>query len=112
MKRCLWEIIHCCDGTDSENQVNTSTFRDFEEAILLLSEAKQIAEKKKLGNILLKVKIEQETIQAELDKWNELIQRKASIQERVEHAQIASCLVEAKKIQETWSRPSLELLKQ
>lgn len=85
---------------------------DFEEASLLLSEAKQIAEEKKLGNLLVKVKIEQETVQAELNKWNELIQRKASIQERVEHARIASWLVEAKKIQETWTRPSVELLNQ
>jgi tetratricopeptide (TPR) repeat protein len=85
---------------------------DFEEASLLLSEAKQIAEEKKLGNLLVKVKIEQETVQAELDKWNELIQRKASIQERVKHARIADWLVEAKKIQEAWTRPSVELLNQ
>lgn len=85
---------------------------DFEEASLLLSEAKKIAEEKKLGNLLVKIKIEQETVQAELNKWNELIQRKASIQERVEQAQIASWLVEAKKIQEAWTRPSVELINQ
>ncbi|MFX0051857.1 MAG: tetratricopeptide repeat protein, partial [Candidatus Hermodarchaeota archaeon] len=85
---------------------------DFEEASFLLSEAKQLAEEKKLGNLLVKVKIEQETVQAELDKWNDMIQRKASIQERVEHAQIAGWLVEAKKIQEAWARPSVELLNQ
>ncbi|MHA2247684.1 MAG: tetratricopeptide repeat protein [Candidatus Hodarchaeales archaeon] len=85
---------------------------DFEEASILLSEAKQIAEEKKLGNLLVKVKIEQETVQAELNKWNEMIQRKASIQERVEHARIANWLVEAKKIQEAWTRPTVELLNQ
>jgi tetratricopeptide (TPR) repeat protein len=85
---------------------------DFEEASLLLSEAKQIAEKKKLGTLLTKVKIEQETVQAELDKWNDLIQRKASIKERVEQAQIAGWLGEAKKIQEAWVRPSVEIINQ
>ena len=83
-----------------------------EEASQLLSNAKKIASEKKLGNLLSQIKMEQETVQAELGKWNELIQRKASIQERIEHARIASWLVEAKKIQETWVNPTSEIANQ
>ncbi|MHA2054808.1 MAG: tetratricopeptide repeat protein, partial [Candidatus Hodarchaeales archaeon] len=85
---------------------------DVETASHLLSNAKKIASEKKLVNLLKQVKMEQETVQAELDKWNELIQRKASIQERIEHAQIATWLVEAKKIQETWVSPASEIANQ
>ena len=85
---------------------------DVEEASQLLSNAKKIASEKILVNLLAQIKAEQETVQVELDKWNELIQRKASIQERVEHAQIASWLVEAKKIQETWVNPTSEIANQ
>ncbi|MFX0015529.1 MAG: tetratricopeptide repeat protein [Promethearchaeota archaeon] len=85
---------------------------DVEEASQLLSNAKKLASEKKLVNLLTQIKAEQETVQAELDKWNQLIQRKASIQERIEHAQIASWLVEAKKIQETWVNPTSEIANQ
>ncbi|MHA2113246.1 MAG: hypothetical protein ACW98W_17400 [Candidatus Hodarchaeales archaeon] len=85
---------------------------DVETASQLLSNAKKIASEKKLVNLLRQVKTEQETVQAELDKWNELIQRKASIQERIEHAQIATWLVEAKKMQETWVSPASEIANQ
>jgi hypothetical protein len=44
-----------------------------EEASQLLINAKKIALKKKLVTILAQIKAEQETVQAELDKWNELI---------------------------------------
>lgn len=84
----------------------------FEEANDLLITAKRIAKEKKLINLLSKVKFEQETVQAELDKWDELIQRKASIQERVERARIASYIVDAKKIQEAWVRPSADMTNQ
>ncbi|MHA2226605.1 MAG: hypothetical protein ACXAC8_15450 [Candidatus Hodarchaeales archaeon] len=60
----------------------------------------------------LKIKQEQETIQAEFDKWEELIHRKASIQERMEQALVASYIIEAKKIQETWVGPSAEGVRQ
>ncbi|UCG01567.1 MAG: tetratricopeptide repeat protein [Candidatus Heimdallarchaeota archaeon] len=85
---------------------------DVEGASQLLSDAKKIASDKNLVNLLAQIKAEQETVQAELDKWNELIQRKATIQERVEHARIASWLVEAKKIQETWVNPTSEIANQ
>ncbi|UCG00825.1 MAG: tetratricopeptide repeat protein [Candidatus Heimdallarchaeota archaeon] len=83
-----------------------------EEANDLLITAKRIAEEKKLISLLSKVKLEQETVQAELDKWDELIQRKASIQERVERARIASYIADAKKIQEAWVRPTADMINQ
>ncbi|MFX0212243.1 MAG: tetratricopeptide repeat protein, partial [Candidatus Hodarchaeota archaeon] len=85
---------------------------EFEGANDLISTAKRIASEKKLGSLLIKVKTEQEMIQKELDKWDSLIQRKASLQERIEHAQITGWLVEAKKIQEAWVRPSVDLINQ
>jgi len=85
---------------------------EVEKANGLLSDAKKIASEKKLRNLLSKVKIEQETVQAELNKWDELIQRKASIQERIEQARIANYIVEAKQIQEAWMRPSTEMINQ
>jgi tetratricopeptide (TPR) repeat protein len=84
---------------------------EFEGANDLISTAKRIASEKKLGSLLVKVKTEQEMIQKELDKWDSLIQRKASLQERIEHAQIAGWLIEAKKIQEAWV-PSVDMINQ
>jgi hypothetical protein len=85
---------------------------DFEEASRLLSSSKELASEKKLGNLLNQVKAEQEAVQAELDKWDDLILRKASIHERIEQARVGSWLVEAKKIQGGWVRPSAELVNQ
>ena len=83
-----------------------------EEANTLLSAAKRIAEEKKLRHLLRKVKYEQETIQAELDKWEELFHRKASIQERLKQARVENYIVEAKRIQEAWVRPSADTFNQ
>lgn len=85
---------------------------DFEEASRLLSFAKEVASEKKLGNLLNQVKAEQEAVQAELDRWDDLIIRKASIHERIEQARVGSWLVEALKIQGAWVRPSAEFLKE
>jgi len=83
-----------------------------EEASNLLSTAKRIAEEKKLLYLLPKVKFEQETIQSELDKWEELFERKASIQERLKQARVENYIVEAKRIQEAWVRPSADTFNQ
>lgn len=83
-----------------------------EEANNLLSTAKRIAEEKNLLYLLPKVKYEQETIQSELDKWEELFQRKASIQERLNQARVENYIVEAKRIQESWVRPSADTFNQ
>ena len=83
-----------------------------EEASNLLSTAKRIAEEKKLRYLLPKVKYEQEIIQSELDKWEELFQRKASIQERLKQALVEDYIVEAKRTQEAWVRPSVDIIDQ
>ncbi|MFX0122193.1 MAG: tetratricopeptide repeat protein [Candidatus Hodarchaeota archaeon] len=85
---------------------------EFEEANDYISKAKQIASEKQLHNLLSKVKAEQEIIQTELDKWNELFRRKASIQERVERARLVNYITEAKKIQEAWIHPSVDMMNQ
>ena len=89
-------LISFSETRNTKNDLTNYSI-DFEEANDLLITAKRIANEKKLINLLSKVKFEQETVQAELDKWDELIQRKASIQERVERARIASYIVDAKK---------------
>jgi len=83
-----------------------------EEANNLLSVAKRITEEKKLHLLLPKVKYEQETIQSEFDKWEELIQRKATIQERLKQARVETYIVEAKRIQEAWVHSSADLFNQ
>ncbi len=85
---------------------------EFEEANDHISFAKQIATEKKLSNLLLKVKYEQEKVQSELDKWNELVTRKASIKERIEQARVVDYLNEAKKIQESWVQPTIDMMNQ
>ncbi|MHA2225695.1 MAG: tetratricopeptide repeat protein [Candidatus Hodarchaeales archaeon] len=83
-----------------------------EEANNLLSIAKRIAEEKKLHHLLPKVKYEQEAIQSEFDKWEELSLRNASIQERLQQARVENYIVEAKRIQETWIRSSADVFDQ
>lgn len=85
---------------------------EFEEANDHISTAKQIASEKKLTNLLLKVKYEQEKVQSELDKWDELVKRKASIKERIEQARVVDYLSDAKKIQESWVRPTVDMVNQ
>ncbi|MFX1515762.1 MAG: tetratricopeptide repeat protein [Promethearchaeota archaeon] len=85
---------------------------EFEQANDYISSAKQIASEKQLYNLLSKVKAEQEIIQTELDKWDELFRRKASIQERVERARLVNYITEAKKIQEAWLHPSANMMNQ
>jgi tetratricopeptide (TPR) repeat protein len=83
-----------------------------EEANNLLSDAKRIAEEKKLHLLLPKIKAEQETIQSELDKWEELIQQKATIQDRLKQARVENYIVDAKRIQEAWVRSSADVFNQ
>ena len=82
---------------------------DVEEANNLLSTAKDIAEGKNLSTLLSQIKKEQEIIQSELDKWQDLFKRQASLQERLEQAQVSNYLQEAKKIQEAWVQPPTKM---
>ena len=45
-------------------------------------------------------------------KWEELFERKASIQERLKQARLENYIVEAKRIQEAWVRPSADTFNQ
>lgn len=82
---------------------------DVEQANNLLNTAKDIAEGKNLSTLLSEIKKEQEIIQSELDKWQELFKRQASLQERLEQARVSNYLQEAKKIQEAWVQPPAEM---
>lgn len=82
---------------------------DLEEASSLLEKAHTLANEKKLGNLLTKVEHEQAVLQEELEKWEELSRRNASIRERVEQARLDDYLIGAMKLQETWVQPSADM---
>ncbi|MFX1517090.1 MAG: tetratricopeptide repeat protein [Promethearchaeota archaeon] len=79
------------------------------EANVLLGKAYNIAEEKSYSNLLTQVKNEQQSIYNELNKWERLFQRNASIHERMERARVNEYISEAKKIQEAWMSSKIEL---
>ncbi|MHA2225032.1 MAG: tetratricopeptide repeat protein [Candidatus Hodarchaeales archaeon] len=80
---------------------------EIEEVDSFLNTAEEIADKKKLLSLSKNIKTEQEVIQSELDKWNELTLQNAPLRDRIEHAQVLNYLQEAKKLQEAWTHPKL-----
>ncbi|MFX0116942.1 MAG: tetratricopeptide repeat protein [Candidatus Hodarchaeota archaeon] len=80
------------------------------EATEFLDNAIIIAEEKKLGNLLAKARFEQEILEAELEKWEELSQRNAPIKERFQQARFDDYLLEALKLQETKISPSVDMI--
>lgn len=70
---------------------------DLQQALSLFDQAKSIAETQNLFILLNKVTFEQQRLQTEFEKWQDLIQRHASFQERIEHLKIENYLKEAQK---------------
>ncbi|MFQ5979406.1 MAG: tetratricopeptide repeat protein [Candidatus Heimdallarchaeota archaeon] len=85
---------------------------NLEAASNLLEKAHMLASEKKLGNLLTKVEHERTILQEELDKWEELSRRNASIKERVEQARLEDYLTTAMKLQETWVQPSADMIEE
>lgn len=81
----------------------------FEETDTLLSKAKTIAAERKLGSLLSKVTAEHKAVQAEINRWHDLIFRETSLHERIIKARVTDWLNEAKKIQGAWVPPSADL---
>ncbi|MFQ5979390.1 MAG: tetratricopeptide repeat protein [Candidatus Heimdallarchaeota archaeon] len=81
---------------------------ELKDAVRLLTTAQKLATEKKLGTLLVQVEQEQQLLQGELDKWEELSQRNAPLKERVEQARMEEYLEAALKLQETWVRPSTD----
>ncbi|MFX0115581.1 MAG: hypothetical protein ACFFB3_13615 [Candidatus Hodarchaeota archaeon] len=85
---------------------------DLEKANSLLENTQKLSSEKKLGNLLRKAEHELSVLQEELDKWEELSRRNASIKERVEQARLGDYLTEAMKLQETWVQPSADMMEE
>lgn len=85
---------------------------DFEKASDLLTDAERVVAEEKLDTLLSQVQREQTKLQTELEKWKGMIRRNVSIVERMELARVMDYVKEAKKLQETWIRPSVELATQ
>ncbi len=82
---------------------------EIEEANSFLTRAEEIADRKKFLSLSKNIRTEQEVIRSEMDKWHELTQRNAPLKERIEQAQVLNYLQEAKKLQEAWTSPKLDL---
>ena len=83
---------------------------DLHEANVFLEEAYKLSKEKKLGTLYNQVINEQNVLHSEFEKWEDLYHRNASIKERIKHARVESYLLEAKKIQETWLKPSTDTI--
>ncbi|MFX0122973.1 MAG: tetratricopeptide repeat protein [Candidatus Hodarchaeota archaeon] len=73
---------------------------DINKALELLEQAREIAEEKKLVNLINQVKSEQTSLKNELNKWQALADRNASLQERIAFIEIEEYLQEAVKIRD------------
>ncbi|MFX0094402.1 MAG: hypothetical protein ACFFBD_21880, partial [Candidatus Hodarchaeota archaeon] len=71
---------------------------DLQLALKYLDQARLTAEEKKLNLLRHKVDAEQKLFEVEFEKWQDLIQRNASLQERLEHARIEDYLKEVQKL--------------
>jgi len=81
---------------------------DLEAASNLLVRAERITKEKNLGFLHSKIQIEQKTLQAELDKWEELSKRNAPIRERIAQARLTNYIIEAKKVHDSMVYPSTQ----
>ncbi|MFW9993241.1 MAG: tetratricopeptide repeat protein [Candidatus Odinarchaeota archaeon] len=63
-----------------------------------LDQARLTAEEKDMGRVRQDILVEQEQLEAELDKWQELIHRNAPLQERLEQARLENYLEKARRI--------------
>ncbi|MHA2246565.1 MAG: tetratricopeptide repeat protein [Candidatus Hodarchaeales archaeon] len=79
---------------------------DLNRAQILLNDALELANEKKLGNLIIKVKNEKHALQVELNKWKRLTRLGVSIQERMKYADLEKYLREAKKLPEAWVQSS------
>ncbi len=64
----------------------------------LLAQARATAEKYELHNLGEKAKAEQNRLENEMMKWQELLQRNAPLQERLEHARVEHYIKDAQKM--------------
>jgi hypothetical protein len=71
---------------------------NLQKASKYLSQAEITAKEKDLGLIVKKVTTEKKNLENEFEKWQELIQRNVSIQERLERIRMEDYLKEIQKV--------------
>jgi hypothetical protein len=69
----------------------------------LLEEAQKLAEDKELATLAVKASTQQDAVKAELTQWQELAQRNAPLQQRLELADLEGYLQEAIRLREQTS---------
>ncbi|MFX1512244.1 MAG: tetratricopeptide repeat protein [Promethearchaeota archaeon] len=65
---------------------------ELESAMTLLNETKAIAEKENLHSLVIKISSEKLSLEGDFEKWQELIDRNAPIQERLKQAKVGEYL--------------------
>ena len=71
---------------------------ELQQALEYLDQALMTAEEKNLGLLFEQLVREKRQLQEEYGKWQELIRRNASVQERLEQARLSDFIVEARKM--------------
>ena len=71
---------------------------DFSESTSLLSKAQSTAESKNLRLLAEKVASEQQLLEEQFEKWQDLIEKNASYQQRLEHTHYMAYLEEASRV--------------
>lgn len=71
---------------------------DLQQALDYYEQARLMAEEKNLGGLSQKVDVEQERFEAEFEKWRALIQRNASLQERLTQSQLDDYIQQVQKL--------------
>ncbi|MFX0095405.1 MAG: tetratricopeptide repeat protein [Candidatus Hodarchaeota archaeon] len=71
---------------------------DLQQALKYYEQARFMAEEKKIGLLSQKVDTEQKHFEAEFEKWQTLIQRNASLQERLTQSQIEDYMQQVQKM--------------
>lgn len=80
---------------------------NFQDALELIDQAKNLAEEKNLSSFVEKVSSEKQRFEEDYEKWLGLIQSNSSIQKRLEYSQLEQYIKEAQKSMGLlkWSHP-------
>ncbi|MFX0064544.1 MAG: tetratricopeptide repeat protein [Candidatus Hermodarchaeota archaeon] len=81
---------------------------NLQQALEYFDQAQLTAEERNLGLLIQKVGAERKTFEDEFEKWQDLIQSNAPLQERLKHAEMGKYLRDVKKMVELMSRSAEE----
>ncbi|MFX0115044.1 MAG: tetratricopeptide repeat protein [Candidatus Hodarchaeota archaeon] len=114
----LYSILDKLDGVATEQNIlalNVKTLMlraqitliegNIEAAAEFLDQAREIAASHYLGYLINRIEQDQDALNQQIEQWQELIARNASIQERLEQAQLEKYIDEAQKLVSSLSQP-------